>query len=180
MEVHLLVLDGAHQGLKIALPPTQFVIGRDPECHLRPASADVSRFHCAIARLGQQVLVRDLKSRNGSFLNDERIYDTRKVGDGDVLRIGPLHFRFQIAVGPAALERQDGSLSWLVRSPDTCESQALDPNHETVSLGYIENAAADLSRQADEPDAHRRLGSAIAGDFLREYLSRRKQSSDKK
>jgi pSer/pThr/pTyr-binding forkhead associated (FHA) protein len=179
MEVQLLVLEGAHQGLRITLPPTQFVIGRDPECHLRPASSDVSRFHCAIARLGQQVLVRDLNSRNGTFLNEERVTGTVKVNEGDTLKIGPLRLQFHVNLGPGSMTVRESSLSWLVRSPNDQENQALDPEHETAILGFYTEPGEAASRPpARDSEQQPRLGSAVAGDFLREYLNRRKGRTD--
>lgn len=172
MEVHLLVLEGAHLGMRITLPPTQFVIGRDPECHLRPASADVSRFHCAIARLGQQVLVRDLKSKNGTFLNERRLSETAKANDGDLLVVGPLKLQFQIVMGPGSLNGRESGQSWLVRNPNELEKKALDPDQSTALFTLNSPVREEeLSREENSPP---RLGSAVAGDFLREYLSRRK------
>jgi pSer/pThr/pTyr-binding forkhead associated (FHA) protein len=161
----------------MVLPPTQFVIGRDPECHLRPASPDVSRFHCAIARLGQQVLVRDLKSRNGTLINDERLTDTAKVNDGDVLRIGPLRFQFAIKLGPGNDQSGTSGWSWLMRNPDEKEREALNPSQETLPADFLLPELSEDSRRSfqPEPDKQSGPGSAVAGEFLRDYLSRRKE-----
>src|SRR5438105_12905668 len=166
MEVHLHVLDGSHKGQSMLLPPTQFVIGRDPECHLRPASADVSRFHCVVARLGQQVLVRDLKSRNGTFINEQKLTDTAKINDADILRIGPLRFQFEIRLGPGADQSTVTGLSWLVRSPNEKEREALDPSQETISTDFLPPEPSEESRRSRERQADRegRPGSAVAGE----------------
>jgi pSer/pThr/pTyr-binding forkhead associated (FHA) protein len=169
MEVHMLVLTGLHKGESILLPPTQFVIGRDPECHLRPASADVSRFHCAITRLGQQILVRDLKSRNGTFLGTQRLTDTAKVQDGDILQIGPLRFQFEIHLGPGANRPSVGNLSWLLRDPNEKEEEALSPSKDTSLGDFLLPEHRPQPREADE----KRSTTAVAGEFLREYLNRR-------
>jgi pSer/pThr/pTyr-binding forkhead associated (FHA) protein len=180
MEIYLLVLEGAHQGRRITLPPTQFIIGRDSECHLRPASADVSRFHCAIARLDQQVLIRDLKSRNGTYLNDQRLTETAKINDGDILRIGPLKFQLHVNLGPGPVGDRDSSQSWLVRSPNKEEKEALDPSQETFfSYTPPESALEEVPSSRRKSEQPGRRESAVAGTFLREYLNRRKQSTDK-
>jgi len=54
MKVSLVVATGAHEGRVIPVTGSQFLIGRDPQCHLRPASQAISKLHCA-------VLVRDGK-----------------------------------------------------------------------------------------------------------------------
>jgi len=56
---------------------------------------DVSKRHCQLSRNEEDVKIRDLKSRNGTFLNGKRINETM-VQAGDYIRIGPLTFLLQI------------------------------------------------------------------------------------
>lgn len=179
MLVKLLVLEGQHQGLSIKLPLTQFVIGRDPTCHLRPASTDVSRFHCAIAQRDRQVLVRDLKSTNGTFVNDERIVGTARVQNADVLRVGPLRFQFEIDVLAPRVSASDSNLHWLLRMPDTEEEKLLDPGNETLIVSCLAESVADASPPASEPSAAPPSApSAVAGKFLHEYLKQRAATAE--
>jgi len=93
MELKLVVLAGAKQGLEIPLKKDKFLIGRSKECALRAGSEAISRRHCAIVRSDSGLTVRDLGSRNGTFVNDERISDAVPLKVGDELRVGPLKFR---------------------------------------------------------------------------------------
>ena len=176
--MRMLVLDGKHAGRQMELPTTQFVIGRDPRCHLRPTSSDVSRFHCAIAGHCGYVQVRDLKSRNGTFVNERRITGAVRLHRGDILRIGPLRFKVLIdSIEPTWLSAKsnESGLGWLIRNPDESETAALDPSAGTmvgapVSSAEIRPARSWRMDAAHEP--HQETG-AVAGDFLREYLHRR-------
>jgi predicted component of type VI protein secretion system len=103
MELKLVVLAGAKQGLEIPLKKDKFLIGRAKECALRAGSEAISRRHCAIVRAGGCVTVRDLGSRNGTFVNDERIEKEVPLSVGDELRVGPLKFRIaELSKAPAA------------------------------------------------------------------------------
>ena len=103
MELKLVVLAGAKQGQEIPLKKDKFLIGRAKECALRAGSEAISRRHCAIVRSGERVTVRDLGSRNGTFVNDERIEKDVPLTVGDELRVGPLKFRVAaMSSAPAA------------------------------------------------------------------------------
>src|SRR3954471_1643887 len=93
MKLKLIVLAGAKEGLEIPLKKDKFLIGRSKECALRAGSEAISRRHCAIIRRETGWTVRDLGSRNGTHVNDERITKEVPLNDGDVLRVGPLVFR---------------------------------------------------------------------------------------
>ena len=93
MELKLVVLAGAKQGLEIPLKKDKFLIGRAKECALRAGSEAISRRHCAIVRDNGRWTVRDLGSRNGTYLNEQRISDVVPIKPGDELRVGPLKFR---------------------------------------------------------------------------------------
>lgn len=92
MNLQLVVLAGAKHGTRIPLKKDKFVIGRSRECTLRAGSEAVSRRHCAIVRSDDGWNVRDLGSRNGTFLNDEQIEAESPLQAGDELRVGPLKF----------------------------------------------------------------------------------------
>ncbi len=171
MQVELAVLVGKHKGQKITLPLTQFVIGRDPNCHLRPVSPEVSKFHCAIARSGPRVLLRDLKSTNGTYLNGERITGTVRVKNGDVLAVGPLKFLFQITEEdePAPAGPQRESMEWLLRAPNEEENEVLDSSSDTTIIKGLPE-----QELAEEKEAEGKQGpTAVAGELLREQLQKR-------
>jgi pSer/pThr/pTyr-binding forkhead associated (FHA) protein len=88
--------DGKQKGnlLPIGLP--QFLIGRDPQCQLRPASPSISKRHCALLQREGRAFVRDFDSTNGTFVNDREIKGEIELHDGDLLRIGPIIFTVRI------------------------------------------------------------------------------------
>lgn len=92
MKLSLVVAQGVHSGKAIPITVPEFVIGRDPQCQLRPASPAVSKQHCGISQRDGKVYVRDCGSTNGTFVNDEQVGGDRVVENGDKLRVGPLEF----------------------------------------------------------------------------------------
>src|SRR5437763_8815097 len=97
MKLSLVVLtSGKQEGKTLPIVLSQFLIGRDPQCHLRPASAIISKRHCAILVKDGKVTVRDFNSTNGTFVNNEPIKGEREIHEGDSLRVGPLTFQVSI------------------------------------------------------------------------------------
>ena len=90
----LLVLGGAKQGVEIPLKKEKFVIGRASDCTLRAGSDAISRHHCLLLKSDEKVTVRDLGSRNGTFVNERRVEAETPLHHGDELRVGPLKFKF--------------------------------------------------------------------------------------
>lgn len=102
MELKLIVLAGAKVGTEIPLKKDEFFIGRAKECTLRAGSEAISRRHCVITRSGDGWSVQDLKSRNGTHVNDVRIEQATPLKAGDELRVGPLRFRVEARTAAAA------------------------------------------------------------------------------
>src|SRR3954462_3106580 len=108
MKVSLVVqTPGKAAGQAISVAAAQFIIGRDPQCNLRPASAMISKRHCAVLVKEGRVFLRDFDSTNGTFLNDEPVKGEVPLKDGDMLKVGPLLFKVAIegAPVPAAIKR---------------------------------------------------------------------------
>lgn len=69
-------------------------IGRSPENTLVLTDSRSSREHCIIELVDDRWSVRDLKSRNGTQLNDESISRPERLANGDVILIGRAEIRF--------------------------------------------------------------------------------------
>jgi len=62
-------------------------VGRAPRADFILDAALVSRLHCRLTATDNNVEVVDLKSTNGTFVNDRRV-DTGRLAAGDKLRVG--------------------------------------------------------------------------------------------
>lgn len=69
-------------------------IGRAVECEIVITSKRVSREHARIQRKGRHVLLDDLNSANGTFLNGEQIRAATELREGDEITIGEVTFTF--------------------------------------------------------------------------------------
>lgn len=101
MQLKLKVLSGSHAGREIPVSSDKFLIGRSESCQLRPKSDSVSRRHCILVVKEGRVLLQDLKSRNGTYINDKRLpTDKAKVlKPGDRMKVGKLEFEVVIEHG---------------------------------------------------------------------------------
>jgi pSer/pThr/pTyr-binding forkhead associated (FHA) protein len=97
MDVKLVVLGGKHPGQQIAVQGPEFLVGRAPECKLRPNSEMVSRRHCIISIAEGRVTIRDLGSRNGTIVNGEKITGEHELRTGEKIKIGPLEFEVHLS-----------------------------------------------------------------------------------
>lgn len=105
MKLSLVVMSaGKAAGQTIPITLAQFLIGRDPQCNLRPASSLISKRHCAVLSRNGKVVVRDFDSTNGTFVNDEPVKGEAPLAHNDVLKVGPLAFRVVIEE-PAAVNK---------------------------------------------------------------------------
>jgi DNA-binding winged helix-turn-helix (wHTH) protein len=73
----------------------EFLIGRDTRAAIRLAPSTVSWQHARLHVHGSgpqsKLSIDDLESRNGTFVNDERVRGTAELKDGDDVRLGSVH-----------------------------------------------------------------------------------------
>ena len=109
MQMQLKVVTGGQAGKLIAVKHDKFLIGRSDECHLRPKSESISRRHCAIIHKDGRVLLIDLKSRNGTHVNDKKLDPAKAkiLKDGDQIRVGKLEFIAVIEAGVGNVKKSE-------------------------------------------------------------------------
>jgi pSer/pThr/pTyr-binding forkhead associated (FHA) protein len=66
---------------------TPLTVGRSQDADIAIADEKVSRLHCGIRFMDGDYLVKDLGSRNGTFLNGSRV-EVSKIKPGDRIRVG--------------------------------------------------------------------------------------------
>jgi pSer/pThr/pTyr-binding forkhead associated (FHA) protein len=90
MSVKMKVVQGRPHGSYLDFPEGEFVVGRGPECHVRPNSELISRQHCLLLVSGRVLRVRDLGSTNGTLVNGKLVVEECALRHGDTLQLGPL------------------------------------------------------------------------------------------
>jgi pSer/pThr/pTyr-binding forkhead associated (FHA) protein len=109
MNANLVLFKNNGATKKFALPGTVTVVGRRQECDLCVPLMVVSRKHCEINQDQGLLRVRDLGSRNGTFVNGEKVAET-VLNPGDRLQIGPVAFAVQIDGEPAEIVASDSAI----------------------------------------------------------------------
>jgi len=154
MVVQLVVATGHRAGQIIPITGEKFIIGRAGDCHLKSQSELISRYHCAVL-VGDDVVVRDLGSKQGVRLNNEKINAEQKLKNGDKLVVGPLEFYVHIApaegenaVNLSADGQTDSNAAW--------SSQPTDSKGESGSTTLLDqlkslNQGSDVATEMGQP-----------------------------
>jgi pSer/pThr/pTyr-binding forkhead associated (FHA) protein len=72
---------------------SETILGRGKECGIHIDLPDLSRAHAKLFCLNEECLLKDLKSRNGCFLNGVKVHAATLRG-GDTLQVGRIIFTF--------------------------------------------------------------------------------------
>ncbi|MGW1801495.1 FHA domain-containing protein [Streptomyces sp. NPDC001984] len=109
------------------------VVGRAPGCDLRLEHPHVSGRHAELSRSGVQVLIEDLSSTNGTYVNGSPVRGPQPLRSGDTICFGDVRARFddlaqsvtQTAQAPAfnVRSQQAGSINNVGRNQYIQEAQ---------------------------------------------------------
>ena len=93
----LVVRAGPNAGSTFAVDKEVVTAGRHPDSDIFLDDITVSRRHAEVRREGTQLIVRDVGSLNGTYLNRERI-EQAELTDGDTVQVGK--FKLVFVAGP--------------------------------------------------------------------------------
>lgn len=101
------VLNGVAEGKKLHLTDEtgEFTVGRDPECDFPINEYAISRHHAKVLKRWGGIAIRDLESKNGTFVNNRRVIE-EYLHDGDRVAFGTIVciFRNPQEINLAAME----------------------------------------------------------------------------
>jgi len=94
--VHALVAEDDRAALRrIPIEAAAMIVGRVAPAALVLEDAAVSRRHCMIDRVGEQVTIIDLGSTNGTFVDGVRLAAPMVLADGALIQVGPYTLRYE-------------------------------------------------------------------------------------
>jgi len=124
------MVEGGRQLRRFAVHPLPFRVGRLSSLPLSLPSDSVSKEHAELFARGSSLYVRDLGSKNGTFVNSERVDET-VLREGDILHFAQVEFR----VGSQEVELGDAPEPATVSLGDaTLPRQFVEGVHELPQL----------------------------------------------
>jgi pSer/pThr/pTyr-binding forkhead associated (FHA) protein len=130
-----------------AAPDERGRLGDDPE---------LSRAHARAARSADGALeIQDLGSSNGTFVNGERIEETRELRPGDVVRVGQTELQVTDGAGDAP---QSTRISTLPPALELVVAEGAEPGHRLGIEGelVVGRAESGEGRLGNDPELSRR------------------------
>lgn len=135
----LVILSSGMTGRSHELKVDKTTIGRVDDNTFPIAESSVSSHHCEILLRGPDVVVNDLNSTNGTFINGDKITGEAVLKPGQILRLGQIELRLDVeGAAPASAPAPAPS------SPSTAPKKAPDNTvvmSRGVSLTDLEQGA---------------------------------------
>lgn len=129
----LLFTSGDFVGQSCRLPSGKSTVGRSENNTIAIHDESVSKEHCEILVHGTEVIVRERRSSNGTFVNDSRVHGQQAVRNGAVIRFGRVEARIDFELPDAPLEEPTAmtAVRFLAPAPQG-EADAPVPQHATI------------------------------------------------
>jgi pSer/pThr/pTyr-binding forkhead associated (FHA) protein len=133
----LVLLSTGMTGRTHELKVDKTTIGRVEDNTFQISEPSVSSHHCELWLRGTDVVVKDLDSTNGTFVNNEKVTET-VLKPGQVLRLGQIEMRLETDAPPAAAPKKVDQTMVMQRGVklDELDSATRTPGFDTTSKGF--------------------------------------------
>lgn len=119
-------------------------IGRSREADIPLLDDKVSRVHCGIRLSDGEFYLKDLKSRNGVFVNGQRVEDTAKLKVGDRIQVGSTVFVLE-----SASNQEDAAKGLASVQGDMADGKG----YTTILKEIVEDIAPPAAEEAPAAEA---------------------------
>jgi len=133
----LVVLSAGMTGRTQELKVEKTTIGRVEDNTFQIAEPSVSSHHCEVLLRGNEVVVRDLNSTNGTFINGEKVTES-VIKPGQILRLGQIEMRLETDAPAAPSKKQIDQTMVMQRGVSLTELEqgARGSGFDTKSAGF--------------------------------------------
>jgi serine phosphatase RsbU (regulator of sigma subunit)/pSer/pThr/pTyr-binding forkhead associated (FHA) protein len=152
-------LKGVSQGVTVPLDGDKIVIGRNADCQMIINVPAVSREHALLRRIQGKWAIEDLKSRNGTFVNNQEVTTRVVLKEGDKIKICDNIYVFsegpQVPPLPPELQKQTVDIEQEEESSSTVEatlshsSKRILETQPAEKLAFLLGITNDLTQTFD-------------------------------
>jgi hypothetical protein len=137
--------EGHQRLLDLEAAPPRLFIGRHTDSDVAvPWDTEASRLHAELERIaGEWTVVDDGRSRNGTFVNEERVTGRRLLGDGDMIRVGHTLLVFR---------QPRASQTWTTTAPAGGRTLTVTPAQRRVLVALCRPFARSTSFASPAPN----------------------------
>jgi two-component system NtrC family sensor kinase len=165
----LLVLQGPDKGRRFELPDAQTLIGRGSD-QLPLTDNTVSRRHAELHPRGEDWILKDLGSSNGTYVNGIRVDNTYGLKLGDQIRVGRSLLVFGAQPGISRISSKNVALSGEEAGMDSSIMHAVEGSEDSMVLAVPEPAAAAMSNLKILYQLGAALGTTFNADQVLEVV----------
>lgn len=166
----LLVVGGDLNGTIFNLPQGEtVVVGRNPDCSICLDYHGVSRRHFEVSMNERDVIVSDLGSANGTYLNNQKLSEPLSLKRGDVIKIGAIAMKYLPKGDPERLTydklHEEANTDGLTK----CYNKTFFNNHLELEVKKSKLTGKPLSLIIFDLDHFKKLNDNYghdAGDFV--------------
>ncbi len=133
--MHRLVILQGGQAIPHELTEDVTILGRLPESGIQLDSNMVSRRHAKVFRQGNDFVIEDLGSGNGTFVNGKKTEGAVILKHGDRLKLGPMLLRYESTSG------EDSVSPSSISNPAAFQVDVAEENESATIMGVGENAS---------------------------------------
>ena len=165
--------NGPGKGQVYEVEEEKLCLGRDTSAGVQLLDKGASRFHAEVFRIGELCFIRDLGSRNGTYINNQRVTD-ELLRDGDNILIGSTIIEFESGEGEEEERRIEFAESTGVETGSSLELNLDDlyleteavPDTHTTSLRVVYHIG---KLRMEERDRAKFLKAVL--DYISGYLA---------
>lgn len=152
MDAALIAVKSDGSQSEVSLQSGGVVIGRERSCSLRVPVSSVSRKHCEIIPENGSLVIRDLGSSNGTFVNRQQVEES-ELEAGDLISVGPVVFVVKLDANPDFVDGAEAYKTGSVPLRSKAPSQAPRPSAPQPGADDpFANAAGDVSDDSSFAD----------------------------
>ena len=147
----LQAISGELEGQEVIVD-RDMLVGRHQDADIQLQSAEISRRHAAFLLKDTALWVQDLKSSNGTFVNDIRLEQEKLLKEGDIVQFASIKFNVLEPEQPVAVDVEIAVTPQAVEKPIQQPSEAVATAEIPKAVEVVEKTAAESMSEQGMPE----------------------------
>jgi pSer/pThr/pTyr-binding forkhead associated (FHA) protein len=151
----LVVLSEGMTGQSYELKVDKTTVGRVDDNTFQIVQPSVSSHHCEVLLRGNDVVIKDLNSTNGTFINGQQVTGEAVLKPGQVLRLGEVEIRLESGAPASASAKRQMDSTMVIPKGVTLEQLEMGPQ------GGFDTSKGGFSRKKSSNNKYFIIGGIV-------------------